>query len=51
MNYDFTPPWNRPHRVRWTDEGYICDAGEDCHICEAQDEDEDEDEEEQEDDE
>lgn len=37
-------PWDREHRVRWTDEGGFCDAGEDCPICAEENEDEDEDE-------
>lgn len=44
MTYEFTPRWDRPHRVRWTDEGWLCDAGEDCPICEEQYEEEEEEE-------
>ena len=47
MTYTFTPRWDMPHRIRWTDDGGFCDAGEDCPVCAEQDE---EDEEEDEDD-
>lgn len=36
-------PWGEPaHRIRWTDEGGFCDAGEDCPVCEAMEDDDDE---------
>lgn len=50
MTYVFTPRWDMPHRVRWTDDGGFCDAGEDCPVCGAEQDDYEEDEEDQDDD-
>lgn len=37
MSYYGRHPWDEPvHRVRWTDEGGFCDAGDDCPECEAE---------------
>lgn len=36
------PYRERDHRIRWTDEGGFCDAGEDCPVCEAMADDDDE---------
>lgn len=40
MTYIFTPRWDLPHRVRWTEDGGFCDAGEDCPVCGADEEEE-----------
>ena len=44
MTYTFTPRWDLPHRVRWTEDGGFCDAGEDCPVCGAEQDDYEEDE-------
>lgn len=33
---DREPPEEPNHRVRWTEDGGFCDAGEDCLICEEE---------------
>jgi hypothetical protein len=32
--------WDIPHRIRWTEDGGFCDAGEDCPVCGAEQEEE-----------